>query len=116
VEFALIKGVPQCLIPNEARFFAMGGQVTQDRLTSWLKLLRGQKGPLAASFVSLSTFLVVFGYVRGYGPAQVFPALLASLSISLCALCIRWLEKRCPAPLPDETHRSVSDAADPNTQ
>jgi len=53
---------------------------------------------IAASFFSLSAFVILFGYVRGYKPSEIFLTLLATTAISLTALGLRWIEKRCPEP------------------
>jgi hypothetical protein len=70
--------------------------VTQVGLAKWIARLLVRRPPkvIAASFFSLSAFVILFGYMRGY----IFLTLLATAAISLVALGLRWIEKRCPEP------------------
>jgi hypothetical protein len=74
--------------------------VAQVGLAKWIARLLVRRPPkvIAASFFSLSAFVIVFGYMRGYKPSEIFLTLLAAAAMSLVALGLRWIEKRCPEP------------------
>ena len=53
---------------------------------------------IAGSFFSLGMVIVLSSYLTRDASANLLLHLLAALGVSLAALGLRWIEKRCPDP------------------
>lgn len=66
-------------------------------------LTRRQPKVIAGTFFTFSMAIVFVGYWRGFPAPTIFLTVLAAAVVSLVAIGLRWLEKRCPEP--DEVRR-----------
>lgn len=56
---------------------------------------------IAGSFFSLAMIIILASYFAKDGARDLFLRLLAAFGVSLGALGLRWVEKKCPDPRND---------------